>query len=70
MKASVSVLVFRDDGKFSDYVKRDVELSCVPERGDTLNFGGMKLKAWAVLVYEERRYTDQSECLVICLVNP
>ncbi len=65
MFAVISVLVFREDGGFNDYVKREVEINQVPKCGETLNFEGMRLEAWAV--YEA---WDGVMPIVICRVDP
>lgn len=66
MKAIVSVLVYREDGGFSDYVDRDMEIPRVPARGETVSFAGMQLQAWAV----HQSWDESCKPIVICRVNP
>lgn len=79
MKAWVSVLLYRDDGSFSDYVSPQVELSRVPEVGDVLNLAVLKLKAWAVgaalelnpwSVGSTGKESPEIEWVVICRILP
>ena len=66
MNATFYVYVYHDDGSFSGYLKRGIDVPRIPVKGDKINIEGMRLPVWAT--GDQPRNGD--ECLIAFRVNP